>query len=336
MRDVVSIIVPTYNVEQYLRQCLDSICNQTYQWIEVIVVIDGATDSSQDIALVYAEKDKRIQVVLQENMGSGPARNNGIYNSHGKYIVFVDPDDWIEQNMISDFVDIMDNYNPDLILSKPINVHVDKNGDDAECDPEKCNEMYLDDINMIHEKYLSFVKSGLIGSPTKKMYKREIINKYNIQFPDLRRSQDIVFNYLYYEFITSVFVSPNNYYYYRLNKTANIRKTPKDYYKTALLIDSGIQEMFRRWNYFPSDLNKQDLANITFGRIAANVESNVLKKMEIDEIIYDNNALDVTKKSRPNRLDKKILRRLILSKDTRLIILFVYLKNFLRRLTNGE
>ena len=85
---VVSIILPTYNVERYLQQCLSSIAQQTYVNIEVIIIIDGATDGSFDEAKKFCEKDTRFKVYWQENAGSGPARNNGIQHATGSLVLF--------------------------------------------------------------------------------------------------------------------------------------------------------------------------------------------------------------------------------------------------------
>ncbi|MCD7878683.1 MAG: glycosyltransferase [Candidatus Gastranaerophilales bacterium] len=99
---VFSIIVPVYNVEKYLRQCLDSIVNQTFADFEVICVNDGSTDNSLEILEEYSEKDNRFIVINQENQGQGVARNKAMDLATGDYIVFVDPDDWIEVNLLEE------------------------------------------------------------------------------------------------------------------------------------------------------------------------------------------------------------------------------------------
>lgn len=94
----ISIIVPVYNTEPYLGQCLDSIINQTLEDIEIICVNDGSTDNSLSVLEEYASKDNRIRIINQENKGQGFARNNGLKNVNGEYVLFVDSDDWIEIN----------------------------------------------------------------------------------------------------------------------------------------------------------------------------------------------------------------------------------------------
>ena len=94
-----SIIIPVYNVEKFLRESLDSIVAQTFKDFEVICVNDGSTDNSLEILKEYANNDSRIKVISQENQGQGVARNNAIDIAQGKYLLFVDPDDFIESNM---------------------------------------------------------------------------------------------------------------------------------------------------------------------------------------------------------------------------------------------
>ena len=102
----VSIIVPVYNVEPYLRQCLDSILAQTFTDWECILVDDGSKDGSGAICDEYAEKDSRFRVVHQENKGSSAARNEGLSLSKGIYLSFIDSDDWVENNYLERLLEI--------------------------------------------------------------------------------------------------------------------------------------------------------------------------------------------------------------------------------------
>ena len=102
---LISIIVPVYNVEKYLKKCLDSILSQTYKNFEVIIVNDGSPDNSQKIIDEYKKKDKRIIVLEKENGGLSSARNYGIEHANGKYISFVDADDYIEKDYVEKLYD---------------------------------------------------------------------------------------------------------------------------------------------------------------------------------------------------------------------------------------
>lgn len=112
----VSVIVPVYNVEKYLRDCLDSVVNQTLEDIEIICVNDGSTDNSLAILEEYAEKDSRIKIITQENKGLGGARNTGLYHANGEYISFIDSDDWIELNTFEELYHMSKNLDLDMLM----------------------------------------------------------------------------------------------------------------------------------------------------------------------------------------------------------------------------
>lgn len=97
---LISVIVPVYNVEQYLRQCLDSILNQTYQEIEVLLINDGSTDTSDEICREYAERDNRIRYFVKENGGLSDARNYALDRATGEYVTFVDSDDFLMEQAL--------------------------------------------------------------------------------------------------------------------------------------------------------------------------------------------------------------------------------------------
>lgn len=114
LNPLISIIVPVYNMEKYINRCVDSILNQEYKNIEVILVDDGSKDSSPKICDEYAKKDNRIKVFHKENGGQGSARNLGIDNANGEYIGFVDSDDYIDEKMYKTLVNNAIKYNADI------------------------------------------------------------------------------------------------------------------------------------------------------------------------------------------------------------------------------
>lgn len=142
----VSIIIPIFNMEKYLNKCIESILKQTYKNIEIILINDGSTDCSEQIVIEWAKKDSRIIYVYQENKGSGIARNNGLSKATGKYVVFVDPDDWIEEDAIEQFVFQMERNNPDLIIACAYNEYFDKNGKILEIKKDNFLNEYMNDI----------------------------------------------------------------------------------------------------------------------------------------------------------------------------------------------
>lgn len=125
MGDLISIIVPVYNVESYLEQCIDSILAQTYKDLEIILVDDGSTDQSGDICDRYAEKDSRVRVVHQVNSGSSRARNAGLKICHGDYLGFVDSDDYIDPDMYKILLDNLLREDADISACESYDVFPD-------------------------------------------------------------------------------------------------------------------------------------------------------------------------------------------------------------------
>ena len=164
---MISIIVPVYNVENYLEECLDSIKNQTYTDIEVILVNDGSTDNSQAICEKYCKQDPRFHLINQENQGQSVARNRGVKESVGKFIMFVDSDDVIKRDMLQQLMKYMDT-----------------GIDIVECDFTEDKEIY--NIKNRQLKIEEFTSSEALKkcldleikwSPVAKLYRRKIIEE---------------------------------------------------------------------------------------------------------------------------------------------------------------
>lgn len=113
---LISVIIPVYNVEQYLRQCVDSVLAQSYTYFEILLIDDGSTDNSGVICDQYSSKDKRIIVIHQKNAGLSEARNRGLNSANGKYVYFLDSDDWIKAETLSTLVKKAHNDNADMVF----------------------------------------------------------------------------------------------------------------------------------------------------------------------------------------------------------------------------
>jgi len=128
-KDLISVVIPVYNVELYLEKCLDSVINQTYSFLEIILIDDGSKDKSGEICDKYANIDKRIKVIHKENGGLSDARNMGIEKSTGKYITFIDSDDYVELDYIEYLYNLMMKYDTKISFCKCI---VRYKGDNSE------------------------------------------------------------------------------------------------------------------------------------------------------------------------------------------------------------
>jgi glycosyltransferase involved in cell wall biosynthesis len=207
MNKLISIIVPIYNVEKYLRDCLDSIVNQTYKNLEIILVDDGSTDDSYSIAKEYKDKDSRVILVRKENGGISRARNLAISLSKGEFIGFVDSDDIISIYM---FEKMLENIGDNDFICCDVNVFRNN----------------LSQINIEHDKYfdIPFIGQNIISPesilkiPTvvwNKLYRADIIKKQNISFPVGLLYEDDYFFWCYVTNNPKVFCLPEVLYFYR-------------------------------------------------------------------------------------------------------------------------
>ncbi len=186
MRDgVISVVVPVYNVELYLIECLESIINQTYRDLEIILIDDGSTDKSGDICEEYAKKDDRIIVIHQSNQGSASAKNAGLRKASGEYLAFVDSDDFLQEDAYEFMVRQLEEYHADIIQGYFRKVY-QKNHRDV----NKIIEMQTLDTSEFLELFTKDWTCGLLWD---KLYKRHIFK--DIYFKEGHKIDDEFFTY---------------------------------------------------------------------------------------------------------------------------------------------
>lgn len=211
----ISVIVPVYNAEQYLPCCIDSIINQTLGSFELILVDDGSQDNSGAICDEYAKNDKRVTVIHKKNGGASEARNAGINTASGEYIMFVDSDDYIDENMLEDMLKKAE-PDVDLIISS-LNMRIsDKEYNYIMPDARYTVKEFLS------EYYQSNFPTICFCGPVCKFYKTELINRYNIRFDEnMRVGEDSYFNFSYIKYSKNVITMSNAYYWYmRVNENS--------------------------------------------------------------------------------------------------------------------
>lgn len=226
---MISIIVPIYKVEKYLRQCLDSLVNQTYSDIEIILVDDGSPDESSKIYEEYTKKDSRIKVIKQENQGLSGARNTGVKAASGEYIVFVDSDDWIELDTCEKALIIMQENNADVVFWSYIREYPDvsKNtyliGD---------TELFWDDasIKKLHRRIVGLVDEEL-REPQKidalvtawgKIYRREVIDDCIFTDTKIIGTEDAFYNIQVFSKVKRAIYTPELWSHYRKENTSSL------------------------------------------------------------------------------------------------------------------
>ena len=195
MKPKVSVIIPCYNVENYLRQCLDSVVNQTLKEIEIICIDDGSTDYTLDILEEYASKDSRFKIIKQQNGGPGQARNAGLDIATGEYVSMLDSDDYFELNMLEKFYNTAVSKDTDIILCAAN----DFNDEENKHRRIRCAlvEKYLPFKKIFNYKDMpKYIFNFCIGWAWDKFYKKSFIDKYNLRYAQLKNSEDLTFVFL--------------------------------------------------------------------------------------------------------------------------------------------
>lgn len=236
----VSVIVPVYKVEKYLHRCVDSILQQTYSNLEVILVDDGSPDNCGKICDDYAEKDSRILVVHQENLGCSSARNNGLDRSTGKFILFVDSDDYIHHKMIETMVNNLLETSSDICICGRHRFSSENSVDEDQLfqNFQEEKRIFTKDQVLIH----LFTDMSLIRhAPWDKICKRELYK--DIRFPTGRRYEDAgtTFRLLSKCKIISYISDP--FYYYAVNPRGFTEQqyTEQHAIDHMAMLDSAIQ-----------------------------------------------------------------------------------------------
>ncbi|MEG1942086.1 MAG: glycosyltransferase family 2 protein [Cetobacterium sp.] len=247
----VSVIVPAYNVEKYIGRCLESLINQTLKEIEIIVINDGSTDSTGDIIDSYTKKDCRIKYIQQENKGSSEARNSGIKESNGKYIGYLDSDDYVEKNYYEDMFLYAEKNNLELVVSDFIKEVKEKQ--------EIKQDLSLsDNIFISGKEYIENILKGN-GYPNvwDKIALKSLYEKGKIKFEkDIFLGDDIVITIKLGYFAKKIGKLNRPYVHYVQHESqgtlkGNLGNKVNDLY----LVCKNLKEFFEKENYISKNFN---------------------------------------------------------------------------------
>ncbi|WP_330623213.1 glycosyltransferase family 2 protein [Kineothrix sp. MSJ-39] len=237
--ELISIIVPVYNVEKYLARCIDSILKQSYSNLEIILIDDGSTDTSGTICDQYTMKDQRIRVVHKKNEGLGYARNSGIELANGKYITFIDSDDYIGEKHIEKMYNLIINTNTDTCLAghtKVYATHEEKNTNTC-----SGKVFYGNVAEEILPRMCGADSSGkdyIEMSVCMVLLSNDIIQKNKLRFKSEREliSEDLDFDFDYYPLSQGVCVSEIADYYYCDNEGSLTTKYRKNRFDSQVVL----------------------------------------------------------------------------------------------------
>lgn len=234
--DLVSVVIPCYNNSSVIKRCMESVLNQTYDNIEVIVVDDGSTDSPESELSKFS--DKRLRPIVRlSHAGVSNARNIGIDKAKGKYIIFIDADDWVEPNHILYLKNALTTADLSMIKMRVI-----KNDE----------EIRVPVINAFYEKYSHLNKdqfsllftASLLSSPCNKIYKLDIIRKYNLKFDTkVSYAEDLLFNLEYFRKINDVNLCNKSTYNYIKYHNSGTNRYHKNIGYTLKLISQSASKL---------------------------------------------------------------------------------------------
>nr|WP_239667068.1 glycosyltransferase family 2 protein [Streptococcus mitis] len=236
---MISIIVPVYNVEEYLEECLESIRKQTYQDIEVILVNDGSTDGSHAICERYCQMDKRFRLINQKNQGQSVARNRGVKESLGEYIMFVDSDDVVSLGLLEQLM----KYKSDGIDIVECN-----RTEDIQSLNEEKKDIHVKEFDSDEALYQCF-NHGVSWSPVAKLYRRKIVEK--VPFLENLIYEDFYTGIVSLKYIQKMRKIDYIGYYYRYHTSSTMNRTYSEKNLDIFKVGEKLLENFREDEWLP-------------------------------------------------------------------------------------
>lgn len=306
MDDMVSIIIPVYNLENYIEACLLSVIRQTYTNIEIVIIDDGSTDRSLEICEQFAKNDPRIRVFTQNNCGVSAARNYGIQKSTGTLIAFVDGDDTIEDNYIEMLEHYTSHENCDIVFCgmKMVNTK------DCKVTTYCCTRPQA---GFIKDKFSKFYTESLyltIGTPVCKLFRRSVLIKNNIKFDEnMKHHEDSLFVFTYFKYCrTCMAVNKTFYNYIRHDRGSATEKFDIERIKEDVIYLQFLQKWLKDENIsFQEEIMASEIVNnirsYTFPVLKSNVgvahKFKILKnayKFVSDNIVIPQSAFKIKTK----------------------------------------
>ena len=319
-KGLVSVIIPIYNVEKYVYKCLDSVKKQTYKNIEVIAVNDGATDSSGEIARNFCESDDRYIYIEKPNGGLSSARNTGLDNASGEFIIFIDSDDWLMPSYVEEMICAFED-DVDIVIGKYKNQDNDFGVISEPNYKENITRVFKDkekEKEILERHLAAYPNSGYLINTSlmpvwKNVYKHEFIKRHNLRFVSEREvmAEDYVFNMEAYYFADSVKFVPVSGYIHLIVKNSLSRSYRKNAFEMSENRIKVVENFIDTHSFYDVDSVKKAamdfyVANYSYDifNLSCSNETNklqLLKKRLPDKHIKDyikNNVINIEKRFR--------------------------------------
>ena len=296
-KEKVSIIVPIYNAEKYLEECISSITNQTYKNLQIILVNDGSKDKSWELCNKIKDTDNRISIATQSNSGVSVARNRGLELADGEWIMFVDPDDILDKKIVEDLLANVSSK-IDIVASGCYGFDGNYKKKDSFFEGNRLfdsdkTDLYLQLMDATHGQSDDFVTA--IGVPWGKLYRHSFLKKYNLKFdPKLRRMQDNIFNMYAFYYAREIFYLDMPLYFYRLDHITDYAKRHQsdmiEIFKPVVdARTTGIKELGLDKNSEIYQYYLNETAGFFLGIINSLILTNSYSKENVNQLVANTN-----------------------------------------------
>ncbi len=260
-----SVIIPIYNTEKYLRQCLDSVISQTYENMEIICIDDGSTDGSYKILDEYASRDFRIKLKHKSNGGLVSARKLGVAEAKGKYIGFVDSDDWIDSKMYERLCGVALEYDSDLVSSSYWQEGAYSNISYDAVETGVYEGMRMNDLREHSILDIKKHDKGLSGSLCTKLFRSSILKEIMPKIPiDIKVSEDKVTSLTYLLVCNKAVILDEAYYHYRINQDSMFHADDPNYLLNYYTVYQYFRSLYGHKNFTESMRTQAELYIVQF------------------------------------------------------------------------
>ncbi|MBR2240053.1 MAG: glycosyltransferase family 2 protein [Bacilli bacterium] len=247
MLPLVSVVIPVYNVEAYLCQCLDSIISQTLKDIEIICVDDGSTDNSLNILKEYAAKDKRITIITQKNLYAGTARNAGLKIAKSDYIMFLDSDDFFELNMLENMYNKIIEDNSDVVICR---YYIYDDQSNKIIGKNNINKTFINNSPFSINTFKNDLFTINPPNPWTKLFKKQLFIENNLQFENYKCCNDLTCICMALALSKKITVVDDIYIYYRANQLGNLTANRGNDYISFILAIHQLENNLKKFKLY--------------------------------------------------------------------------------------
>ena len=323
MEPLVSIVIPIYNGEKYIINCVNGLKAQTYSNLEIILIDDGSKDQSGAICDAYAKNDDKTVVYHQQNGGLSSARNLGIKNANGKYVIFFDVDDMVDKNIIKDNVELAEENDADLVMFCFWYYNVDK----KRLKPNSMSHPFIGTGKQYFDEFLvPTIDHEVFNAPWNKMIRKSILEKYDLWF-DTRYPiyEDIIFASNLMPRIDKIVINNQMYYTYFVRSSGSLItkfyetffESVTQFYKNAMDYCSLYSDNSKQVKRFMTMYSVLVIMHLK--QISCQKNLSKIRKYELIERICDDSLFHVALQGAELRFKKRVIRSLINNKKVRLI-----------------